>query len=291
MITKNLIKVNDLVRVKKVGNDLELHNINTCNRKATLKKIGGRKHINLRTGEIVEEKQSTLRGENPRSLYESNLRLYDLVKANTIELWKMLYITLTYKEKIRDIRKIKEDFKSFIKHLRDNVQQFGKIEYICKLELYSDKSGYHIHAILFFNESKDKVYIPPETLAKAWKKGFADIGQPINEREIRLYLTPHLANEVNDKNAKMHNKALLDMELPAGANLYSYSKGIKKPEIWTDNYESVKQYLKENEYTLEKQKIYKNEMQTFRDNNLYYYKEYYTKNTNKEKPKPPRKPI
>ena len=110
--------------------------------------------------------------------------------------------------------------------MRKNFTQFGSIEYINTIEYYSDKSGFHIHAILFFNESKQKVFMPPEIFANAWKKGFADIGQPINEREIRMYLTPHISNNVTDKNFKMHQKALLQMELPAGTNLYSYSKGI-----------------------------------------------------------------
>ena len=277
MQRSNLIKDNHLVKAKAIGNDLELYNINTCNYRQTIQKLQGKKHINLRTGEIVEERQSLTRGENVRNLYESNLRLYDLIKANTIELWKILFVTLTYKEKTLDIKKIKEDFKVFIKYLRKNFTQFGSIEYINTIEYYSDKSGFHIHAILFFNESKQKVFMSPEMLANAWKKGFADIGQPINEREIRMYLTPHISNNVTDKNFKMHQKALLQMELPAGTNLYGYSKGIKKPQIWTDNYGAIKQYLKENNYTFEKENIYINQMPTLTGNNLYYCKEFYKK--------------
>lgn len=99
MQRSNLIKDNHLVKAKVIGNDLELYNINTCNHRPTIKKLNGNRHINLRTGEVVEEKQSLTRGENVRNLYESNLRLYDLIKVNTIELWKILFVTLSYKEK------------------------------------------------------------------------------------------------------------------------------------------------------------------------------------------------
>lgn len=106
----------------------------------------------------------------------------------------------------------------------------------------------------------------------------ADIGQSINEKEIRMYLTtPHISKNVTDKNFKMHQKALLQMELPAETNLYSYSKGIKKPQIWTDNYGAIKHYLKENNYTFEKETYIKNQIPTLTGNNLYYCKEFYKK--------------
>lgn len=288
MEKSNLIKDNHLVKVKKIGNDLELYNINTCNYKPTIKKLQGRKHIILRTGEIVEEKQSLLRGENTRTLLESNIRLRDLIKENTIELWKTLLITLTYRDKILDIKKIKLDFKHFINYLRKHFTQFGNIEYIQAIEPFDDLQGYHLHAILFFNDSKAKVFMDFEVLEKAWKNGFASICQPKDEKSMYLYITPHLENEVSDKNIDMHQKALNQMQLPAGTNLYSYSKGIRKPQIWTDNYAEVKKYLVENKYVYQRENIYKNEMSTIKGNNLYYCKEFYKKEMDV---KPKRKPI
>lgn len=277
MEKSNLIKDNHLVKVKIIGNDLELYNINTCNYKPTIKKLQGRKHIILRTGEIVEEKQSLLRGENTRTLLESNIRLRDLIKENTIELWKTLLITLTYRDKMLDIRKIKLDFKHFINYLRKHFTQFGNIEYIQVIEPFDDLQGYHLHAILFFNDSKGKVFMDFEVLEKAWKNGFVSICQPKDEKSTYLYITPHLENEVSDKNIDMHQKALNQMQLPAGTNLYSYSKGIRKPQIWTDNYAEVKKYLVENKYVYQRENIYKNEMSTLKGNNLYYCKEFYKK--------------
>ena len=145
----NLIKDNDIVKVKIVGNEVVLHNVNTCNTKATIKRIGNGKHINVRTGEIVTETKQVKRGDSLYSLLESNLRLQDLIKENTINTDHIILSTLTYANKVLDIRKVNEDFKVFIKYLRRKIVEYGNIEYINTAELHSDKSGYHLHAILF----------------------------------------------------------------------------------------------------------------------------------------------
>ena len=281
----NIIKPNDLVKVKKVNNHIILHNITNCNRKASIKRISGNRHINLSTGEIVENKKTLIRGESMRSLFESNLRLQDLIKENTIDIQKLLLITLTYREKILDTKKVNEDFKVFIKYLRKHFTDYGEIEYINTLEKKDENSGFHIHAILFFNKSTRSVFLPVQTLNDAWKNGYTSVGKPKGKQEVYFYLTPHLSKEVNEKNSHMHNKALMQMQLPAGVNLYHHSKGIKKPTIYTDTYENVKKYLNENSYIYESEQVYKNPMQTYRGNNLYYCKEKYIKA--EEQPKEP----
>ena len=222
----------------------------------------------------------------------SNLRLQDIIKENAVDNKKIILLTLTYREKTLNIKQINEDFKSFIKYLRKNVIKFGAIEYINTLELYADKKGYHIHAILFFNESTKSVYIDSEILSKAWEHGDFDPTKPKRNKEISFYLAPHLSNEVSDKSSHMHKKALLQMELPAGVNLYRCSKGIKKPVIYTDTYENIQKYLKQNSYELSGQQIYLNPLQTYHGNNLYYCKEQYKKSSETTTiPKCKRKPI
>ncbi len=277
MMKSNLIKDNDVVKFKIVGNEVVLRNINTCNTKATIKRIGNGRHINVRTGEIATETKQVKRGDSLYSLLESNLRLQDLIKENTIDTDHILLSTLTYAKKELDIRKVNEDFKVFIKYLRRNVVEFGNIEYINTAELHSDKSSYHLHAILFFNEANKSVFIPMQMLLRAWKKGSISVGKPKTKVEVYSYLTPHLSNEVTDKNSHMHQKALLQMELPAGQNLYRYSKGIKKPIIQADTYENVQKYLKSNGYVFEKEQIYLNPIETYKGNNLYYCREIYKK--------------
>ncbi len=273
----NLIKDNNIVKVKIVGNEVVLHNVNTCNTKATIKRIGNGKHINVRTGEIVTETKQVKRGDSLYSLLESNLRLQDLIKENTINTDHIILSTLTYAKKVLDIRKVNEDFKVFIKYLRRKMVEYGNIEYINTAELHSDKSGYHLHAILFFNEADKSVFIPMQMLLRAWQNGTISVGKPKTKAEVYCYLTPHLSNEVTDKNSHMHHKALMQMELPAGQNLYRYSKGIKKPVIQTDTYENVQKYLKANGYVFDKEQIYLNPMETYKGNNLYYCRETYKK--------------
>ncbi len=273
----NIIKLNDIVKVKKVRNQITLHNITLCNRKPSIKRIARHRYINLSTGEIAENKRMTIRGECMYTLLQSNLKLHELIKENTVDIQKLLLITLTYREKILNTKKVNEDFKVFIKYLRRHFTEYGEIEYINTLEKKDENSGFHIHAILFLNKSTRSVFLPLQTLNDAWKNGYASVGKPNKKQEVYFYLTPHLSNEVNEKNSHMHNKALMQMQLPAGVNLYHYSKGIKKPTIYTDTYENVKKYLKENSYIYQSEQIYKNPMQTYRGNNLYYCKERYIK--------------
>lgn len=285
----NLIKPNDMVKIKIVRNQVSLHNISVCNKKPTIKRIAGNKHIVLSTGEIFDNNKSITRGESYRSLIESNIKLQDLIKENTIDCSKLLLITLTYKEIIFDTKKISEDFKVFIKYLRKHFTEYGEIEYINTFEMSSKNQGYHIHAILFFNKSTRSVFLPVSTLNEAWKNGYTNIGKPTNKQEVYFYLTPHISKEITEKNSHMHNKALMQMTLPAGLNLYHYSKGIKKPTIYTDTYESVQNYLKQNEYVFKNEQVYKNPMQTYNGNNLYYVKQNYIKVDNAMRSK--RKPI
>ncbi len=286
---KNIIKPNDLVKVKVVRNQISIKNVNTCNKKPTIKRLAGNKHLVLSTGEIAENNKCLTRGESYRSLLESNIRLQDLIKENTVDCSKILLLTLTYTEKILDTKKLSEDFKQFIKYIRKTITQFGKIEYINTFEKDSKNLGFHIHAILFFNNSTKSVFLPIETVNEAWRKGFASVGKPRQNKEVYFYLTPHLAKEVTERNSHMHNKALMQMTLPAGLNLYHYSKGIKKPTIYTDTYESVQNYLKQNQYFFKNEQVYKNPMQTYNGNNLYYVKQNYIKVDNAMQSK--RKPI
>ena len=273
---EEFIKPCDMVKVKVVKEEVTIYNINTCNRKQTIKRLRNGKHAILSTGEIVDEKKSLKRGENLKQLIQSNLQLQDLIKENSINLDKILLLTLTYKHKTLDTEQIDDDFNAFMKRLRRKVVEFGAIEFINVYEFYRDLQGYHIHAILFFNESTRKVFVPVETILKAWKKGDVSVGAPTNFGYY-YYLTPHLSKEVNDKNSHLHEKALLQMELPANSKLYRHSKGIKKPLIHTDTYENVKKYLDENKYVLEKESVYINPMKTTNGNNLYYCKRYYKK--------------
>lgn len=275
----NLIKDNDLVKVKFVGNTIEINNVNTCNKKASIKKLKGNKSLVLSTGEIVENKKAEFRGDNMYDIIKSQIRLQDLVKENTIKLYQMLYVTLTYAEDTLDIKKTAEDFKAFIKYLRRHFTKYGEIEYINTLELNEAKSGYHIHSILFFNKSTESVFLPVQTLNEAWRNGWSSVGKPKRKDKIYNYLTPHLVKDKNDKNRHMGEKAERLLCLPAGANLYRKSKGIKEPLVYTDTYENIKKYINENECKLISEQTYKNPMQSYKGNNLYYKREIYSTET------------
>lgn len=286
-----LIKPHDLVKVKQINNEVIIHNINNCNKHATIKRLKGHRHVILSTGEIVEENRNVKRGDNQQSLRESNESLKLLIKANTLNTNHLLVATFTYGIKMTDRKKAYEDFKNFIKRLRNEITEFGKIEYINTFALHSDKKRYHIHAILFFNESTKRVYIDRLRLQKIWGHGFADIKGVKNNNDVYFYLTPHISKEVSDKNEHMNKNALLQMELPAGTNLYHYSRGIKKPEEKKMLLSEIEQKLKQENYKRVSEQVYASPLQAYYGNTLYYYRLHYKKAEQVENSPPKRTPV
>ncbi|MBQ8431023.1 MAG: hypothetical protein IJX26_03690 [Clostridia bacterium] len=266
----------DLVKVKQVKNYAEISMAKFQNHICHAKRLSKGRHINLATGEVIEDNPLYNRA-NSNYLEVCNRNLAELIKHNFIDCDKVLLLTLSYNQKHSDHKKVTEDFKRFIKNLRNKIIEFGKIDYISKLELYADLVNFHIHAILFFNNTSDKVFIEREVIDKIWGKGFVYIEKPKNENQVVAYLTPHKVKVITEENRHMHEKALRNDFLPAGMKFYRYSSGIKKPIIYIDIYENAVQDLKDKGFNYNSTNFLASPVNNSGDRKFYYIKERYTK--------------
>lgn len=275
----NFIKDTDTVKVKQVLDTVEIFKTTNCNHLPIVKKIGKNLHINTRTGEIIQDKPAnqTLKDY---WIKVTNNNLADLIKNNLFDIKKVLLLTLTYSNKQSDYKKIAEDYKRFIKKLRQEVTLYGRIEYIYVLELYDDLVNYHLHAILFFNETIFNVFIDKELIYKLWGHGDISVGQPTKNNQVVSYLTAHKVKTITKDNRHMHEKALRQEHLPTGFRYYRYSKGIKKPTIFTDTYKNAVEFLANNGFDYKKQQLYPSSLKSLNGNTLYYCKQYFQKHYN-----------
>ena len=103
----------DEVRVKEMGNVVEVMYSERTNRKIFIKKISDNEYIDLRTGEVKECKKIDNRAQNLNSVRQSLCRLRDLLNTNITDVKKCRWVTLTYAENMTDPKRLYEDFKKF----------------------------------------------------------------------------------------------------------------------------------------------------------------------------------
>ncbi len=276
MQSSNLFNSQDMVKVKQVKNYAEISKTRSQKQVPNVKRLSKGYHIKLDTGEVIQDSQSYNRA-NSYYLEICNRNLAELIKHNIVDCHKVLLLTLSYVQKHSDHKKVTEDFKRFIKNLRNKIIAFGKIDYIYKLELYADLVNFHIHAILFFNNALDKVQIEREVLDKIWGKGFVYVEKPKNENQVVAYLTPHKVKIITDKNRHMHEKALRNEFLPSGIKFYRYSSGIKKPTTYIDKYENAVQDLKDKGFSYNSTSFLASPINKSGNRKFYYIKERFTK--------------
>jgi hypothetical protein len=275
--SRGMIRLCDPVKVTKIRDEYEVKSLRIANRAPSTRPHGKGQHINTRTSEITQDKpRTTTRGENMQSFRASQNELRNLIKANTVEHDKILLLTLTYENAVPDTAKLKTDFEKFIDKLRTRyTAEFGQILYVNIYEPDPTRNGLHIHAILFFHYSKKSVFMPSHEIEKLWGRGYIKLTRPFGNEEIYGYLTPAPARIVTAENRHMHEKALRLMAMPSNQPMYRASRNLKRPIIYTDNYENVKKYLVENGYTFRGEQIYPSGMKTLKGNIIYNAKEHY----------------
>lgn len=253
-------KVNplDTVRVKEMGNVIELMYSEHTNNKIVIKKISDREYIDLRTGEIKEFIKLENRACDLNSVRQSLGRLRDLLNTNITDVKNCKWVTLTYKENMTDSKKLYEDFKNFNKRLRYFLGKQGcKYEYIVAMEPQG-RGAWHAHIVMIFNCKAP--YIDNSVMSDIWGHGFTTTKKlDSNIDNLGAYLTAYLGDmdledfhslsdeeknnmkaydvreiEVSNGDKKISKSIIKGGRLhmyPPKFNLYRCSKGIKKPII------------------------------------------------------------
>ena len=264
--------INDVskVRVKEMGNITEIMYSNSYSSKCSIKKISGKEYIDMETGELKKFVKMENRAFNIASVKKSLGRLRDYINTNVVDVDCCKWVTLTYAANMRDTKKLKDDFKNFNTRLRKEV---GPYEYIVAREPQG-RGAWHMHVLLIF--SKPVGFIDNRVIWKAWSpKGFKNnydytkITNIDNVDNVGAYLTAYMTDmrldDVIDnkvENVSFDNlKKIDDKKYIKGArlvlyppqfNIYSCSRGIKKPIIYYDIQKNVKNRVSSAKLTFEK---------------------------------------
>lgn len=251
------------VRVKEMGNVIEIMYSDRKNNKIFIKKISDTEYIDLRTGEVKQCNKIDNRAGNLNSVRQSLSRLRDLLNTNITDVSKCRWVTLTYAENMTDSKRLYEDFKNFNKRMRYALSKDGyNYEYIVCMEPQG-RGAWHAHLVMIFEGQAP--YIQNKVMSSIWGHGFVKIKKLENVDNVGAYLTAYLGdmdisdahNLSNEELNGMRSFGLKEVEVdgikksilkgarlhmyPPKFNLYRFSKGIKKPIV---NYETEKKAQK-----------------------------------------------
>lgn len=243
----------DEVRVKEMGNVIELMYSERTNHQIFIKKISDSEYIDLRTGEVLECNRIENRAGNLNSVRQSLGRLRDLLNTNITDVSKCRWVTLTYAENMTDPKKLYEDFKKFNMRMR---YKGYKYEYIVCMEPQG-RGAWHAHLVMIFDDIAP--YIPNDEMASIWGHGFTTTKKLEDVDNVGAYLTAYLGdmdisefkNLSEDEQNKMRVFGIKEVEVdgvsksilkgarlhmyPPKFNLYRASRGIKKPIVSYEN--------------------------------------------------------
>lgn len=139
-----------------------------------------------------------------------------LVASNLGQSDKPILMSFTYAENFTDFQQAREDFRLFIKSVKD---KFGtKIRYICVPE-FQKRGAIHFHTLFW---GLDPLLAQTERstrlFAKFWGKGFVDVIQTDGSQKLSTYLAKYMA------------KAFIDERL-ISKKAYTCSRNLKRPVI------------------------------------------------------------
>lgn len=272
------ISDDNIVTVKESGNFIKIRTM-TSNTVPHIQKINAEEYIHLNTGEIKEfNHNNTKRTDNETTLKQTFSNLRDIINTNVINPNLCRFVTLTYKENMKDTVKLKKDLKKYHQRFSYYCKTNGIIppEYITVIEP-QNRGAWHAHIIYIFK--KKAPFISNEALFKIWGNGFVNIKKVDGVDNVGTYLTAYLTDvafdeladirlldgvkerdlkviETTDKNgnnvSKSYIKGLRLKMYPKGMRIFRCSKGIKKPNIYKCKYGTIIKKLSDAEKTFEK---------------------------------------
>lgn len=233
------IRSGSVVKIVKCNHIYELTYINSISQVLNnYKRISKDKMVSLVTGEVIDVKLSSNRFQNLNSLRSTIKRLRDLINANFEGSDNELFITLTYKENMTDLRRLYEDFDKFYKRLKYKYKGVDFL-YISVVEPQL-RGAWHIHLLLKALNLKD-LYIPNIEIETLWSHGFTKTERLNQVDNVGAYLSAYLTDFLDDSGIKRKGARLY--MYPAGMNIYRCSRNCIKPEVFKVNYETAKNFL------------------------------------------------
>ncbi|NMA67292.1 MAG: hypothetical protein GX957_13845 [Clostridiaceae bacterium] len=190
------------------------------------RKISRDKMIDLRTGEIIDCKVSDSRKDNIISLKKTISKLRDLINCNFFGANNELFITLTYRENMTDVKRLYKDFDKFYKKLK---YRYKDIEF-CYISVIEpqERGAWHVH-LLLKALNMDKLFIDNDSVvSKLWGHGFTKTKRLEGVDNLGAYLSAYLTDLLDEKGKKKGARLYL---YPAGVNIYRCSRNCKRPVV------------------------------------------------------------
>jgi len=227
------------VTVKRCGNVIEVRYAVLGPPEITIEKLNADEFVDLRTGEVKEFQHHTNRAEDKASVAQSLRKLRDLINANLEDPERALWVTLTYRENMKDPARLYEDYRRFWQRFRYylNRQSHPPAEYIIAAEPQG-RGAWHLHCLFLYSDKAP--FIPNADMARIWGHGFTKTQSLKGVGNPGVYLTAYLGNmelteaihsgtfragrlvESKDKRKAVVKGARLKL-YPPGFNLYRYS--------------------------------------------------------------------
>ena len=213
-----------------------------------IEKLDADLYTDKRTGEVKEFKHHNSRAEDTASVSQSLRKLRDLINANLEDPGTALWVTLTYRENMTDPARLYEDYRRFWQRFKYYLKQnnYSPAEYVIAAEPQA-RGAWHLHCLFLFPGPAP--YIDNSKMSKIWGHGFTSTKGLTGIKNPGVYLTFYLSSmelaesikagtfqakrlsESKDKSKAVVKGARLRL-YPSGFNLYRFSRGVKRPEVW-----------------------------------------------------------
>lgn len=270
------------VRMKQCGNILEIMFSVYRSKECHIQKIDKYSYVVRKTGELKFFNSGDKRVDDLSTISKSLALGRDIINTNVTDVRRCRWITLTYRENMRDPNKLYIDFKHFNEDLR---AVFGNYEYITAAEPQA-RGAWHLHCILIF--PSEAPFMENKTVRKIWGRGFVNVKSLTSCDNLGAYLTAYLANmDITDKSLfdfvdspvenpfeDLPKKVVKGGRLkfyPKGFHIFRYSRGIQKPKIDYMFYDEAKQLVNGLDPTFTKTKQFRDRKSGFENVVKYEY--------------------
>lgn len=162
-----------------------------------------------------------------RSLRRAKKNLRRLINANVGQYGKEFtakFLTLTFKDNVKDLDKANYEFQKFIKRL--NYYCFGtkkaNLRYTTVIE-FQKRGAIHYHVIIY-----NMPYVKANDIANVWGNGFIKINKIDNVDNVGAYVSEYLGQAEKGQGKNIEDDRL------QGKKSYFSSRGLFKPVEITD---------------------------------------------------------
>ena len=178
-------------------------------------------------GRLKGEKSDNYQEHRKQVLQRAKKNLRRLINANVGQYGKEFtakFLTLTFRDDVKDLDKANYEFKKFIQRL--NYYCFGtkkaNLKYTCVIE-FQKRGAIHYHVIIY-----NMPYVKANDIANVWGNGFIKINKIDDVDNVGAYVSEYLGQA-----EKGQGKDVADDRLQ-GKKSYFSSRGLFKPVEITD---------------------------------------------------------